>query len=317
MRNFLPKLRPFRLLGVLVLGYVLYIVDLNAVIAQLRQIGIFAAGGAVAAFTALVSFRCWRWVLLVRSAGAQTSALASIVACNASIWMGLATPGRVGEFGRGLDLAHRTGKGLAETSALVLFDLVLDLFAYVVMSAAGVALLAMDNDRAGAMLLFTALVLAGFFCLVFMRVFIAAAARWLPWSSKLLGVSTLLPLLASNLDRGKSWQIAVATAGAYLSYCFMIAALVAPMRLELTITDTLTIVGLVGVSSAIPITYFGFGTREVTLIWYLSQFGLGKETAVAVSFSFLLAQLIGIAVSLAISLLLRLAGQTIDGIEHK
>jgi hypothetical protein len=97
----------------------------------------------------------------------------------------------------------------------------------------------------------------------------------------------------------------------------MMAALVAPLQLRLNLTDVLTMVGLVGVSGAIPITYFGFGTREVTLIWYLSQFGLGKETAVAVSFSFLLAQLIGIAVSLAISVLFIVAARARRSVQHK
>jgi hypothetical protein len=68
-----------------------------------------------------------------------------------------------------------------------------------------------------------------------------------------------------------------------------------------------TAVGLAGIAGAVPITYFGLGTRDVVLIWFFGQIHRLPSDAVAFSFSVLLAQLIGIFVSLAAVPLLRAA----------
>jgi len=298
---------PLRLIGILLLGYILYVIDLHEVLARLRQIGSASILAAIAAFVALLVFRCWRWHVLVVLVHGHGSMLANFASCNESIWLGLATPGRVGEFGRGLDLARRTGAGVAASSALVAFDLVLDLLAFAILCAAGVLLLLVRSDPTTDQFVYLGLVAAGFICLVFMSARIAALFARIPWLGDLPGLSSLLPILATRLtgrSRG-AWGIAIATAGASLSYAAMIAALVAPMGLGLSTTQTLTMVGVVGLSGAVPITYFGFGTREAAIIWYFGQLHLTAETAVAVSFLFLLAQLIGIAVSLTIAVTCR------------
>ena len=42
------------------------------------------------------------------------------------------------------------------------------------------------------------------------------------------------------------------------------------------------------------------GVRELTVLWHLGTLGIDQETAVAVSFTFVLAQLLAVAASLVI-----------------
>lgn len=293
------KTAPFRLIGVFLLGYIVYVTDLRAVFSQLGGIGMPSLAAAVGAFGVLVVARCWRWLTLVRCVGATMPAMEVFLSCNASIWFGLVTPGRVGEFTRGVDLARQSGMQLGDTSALVLFDLLLDLFAYAVLAAAGVLTL-VSLDTSGGKLIYAACTLVGVLCLLFIRFPIAALVRCVPGLSRLPGLASLLNLLTSGLPFGSASRIVAATAIAAVTLTVMVYALVDSLHLPLGFTETLAMVGLVGVSGALPITYFGFGTREVTLIWYLGRQELPVEAAVAVSFMFVLTQLIGVATSIVL-----------------
>lgn len=300
---------PFRLIGILLLGYVLYVVDLKEVGAQLRRIDAVSLSEAVLAFICLTLLRCWRWHVLVRSSGTTTSVRASFAACNTSIWMGLASPGRLGEFSRAMHLTQTSGKSLVETSALVTFDLLLDLFASVAMAAAGLVLLALQKaHQPAAFPIYLGCVLAGLVCLTASGPLLQTGRRILLRTGTLPQIAALAGVLVTNLDRKTSWQIAVATVGAYTSYTLMIASLIAPMQLALDTSSTFTTVALAGVAGAVPITYFGLGTRDFALVWFFDQLGFGSAPAVAVSFSFLLAQVIGILVSLSLAALFRIFG---------
>lgn len=299
---------PFRLLGFVLLAYVLYVTDLTQVSKQMHLIGTGSIAGAAAAFLLLLLFRCWRWHLLAGSLAADTPIARSFADCNESIWLGMATPGRVGEFTRGVYLSRATGVGLAAATALVAFDLVLDLLAYVLMAGAGVLLIGLgDRKPENSVVLLLAMV-ALVVGLSFVSAPIGFVRRHLRVVNKLPGLSLLLPALETRLRGKNALGVALGTLGAFLAYAWMMAILVAPMDLALDWRDTLVMVGVVGVSGAVPITYFGLGTREVALIWHFDTLGLSVENAVAVSFAFLFAQLIGIVVSLLVSAAIRLLG---------
>jgi hypothetical protein len=290
---------PFRLLGILLLGYFIYVADLSVVAAQMRNIGGASILSAAAAFVGLVLARCWRWHVLVTSIGVPTRAIDDFLSCNSSIWLGLVTPGRAGEFSRAVDLSRRSGRGFAEAGALVLFDLMLDLFVYVTLAVAGVIVLVLRAAQAAGFIYAIAIVV-GLLCLANARPAISATIRWIPWLNKVPGVRSLLPSLESHLVGASNWKIAASTACASFAYALMIAILIAPLGLQFGFVVILAMVGLVGVSGALPITYFGVGTRDATLIWYLGHHGQSLETAVAVSFLFLLAQLVGAFTSFAL-----------------
>ena len=295
---------PFRLIGLVLLAYILFTLDLTLVVERFRNIGAAALIWAALAFVVLLAFRCWRWHVLLQALSIPTGMGQNIVSCNASIWVGMATPGRVGEFRRATDLANAGALGLGQAGALVLFELALDLFMFAVFAATGWIVLTGELDSAQSWTLFSTLMVIALISLAMVGAVISTSLRLFPALGKIPGVGPLMPRLVASLGPGVGANIASLTLGVALAYVVMMIALIEGMLPALGFMDAIAIVGLAGVAGAVPITYFGLGTRDVALIWYFAEIGQSKETAVAVSFAFLLAQLIGIAVSLAASLIL-------------
>ncbi len=285
----------------MLLGYILYTLDLQEVFGRLRQIGLVSLVVAALAFAALLAFRCWRWHVLVTAIGAATPLRWNVLSYNGSVWVGMATPARLGEFRRATDLAKSGALGFGQASALVLFDLSLDLFVFIVLSAAGCLYLFAGPGTDLAWLCFSASLGLGFAVLLFVRWPIVLSIRWVPIIRKIPGVGELIPKLGEGLQGLTATKTAFLTVGVAATYIWMMLALMGSIVPDLQIVEAMTVVGLAGIAGAIPITYFGLGTRDVALIWYFGMLGQTKETAVAVSLMFLLAQLIGIAVSLAAS----------------
>lgn len=294
----------FRFTGFILLAYVLWTVDLQAVIARLSQIGVEAVLAASAAYLALLGLRCVRWHLLSQMVLPGVRIRRSAFSCNQATWMGMVTPGRVGEFQRAINLAGDSGHGLAATSALLLFDVGLEVFTYACFALSGITLLLIGETTVLGVLLYVLCIALGFMCLLIMRFPVDLALRFLPFVVKIPGFAQVLPLLVEKLRSPMTVQLAVASFGVTAAYGYMMMSLTAPMHINLSFADYLTMVGIVAVAGAIPITYFGLGVREIALIWYFGMLGHDQATAIAVSFTFVLAQLLGIALSFGLGLIL-------------
>jgi uncharacterized membrane protein YbhN (UPF0104 family) len=296
---------PWRLIGILLLVLVILNIDVHAVIARFSRLGLGYVAGAAGAFVALLAARFWRWRVLTIAVGARQPFWALVASCNHSIWLGLATPGRIGEFRRAADLAVVRGWGMAASSSLVLLDLLIDLAAYGAIGLGGYLWVVESSPWGsvafGAIVLFTALSVIGFGSLVGLLIRFAPSVRKVP------GLSELLPALREGLSFSVALKLVIATMLASLAYISMVWCLIHPMQPELPGIYIATAVGLAGIAGAVPITYFGLGTRDVVLIWFFGQIHKLPSDAVAFSFSILLLQLIGIFVSLAAVPLLRAA----------
>ncbi|HVY88311.1 MAG TPA: lysylphosphatidylglycerol synthase transmembrane domain-containing protein [Hyphomonadaceae bacterium] len=301
---------PWRLIGIVLLVVVLLNIDLNRLLQQFERLGPGPIVMAAGAFVLLLVGRYWRWRVLTLAVGAKQQLWSLIVSCNRSIWLGLVTPGRVGEFRRAADLSVVRGWGLAASSSLVLIDLLIDLGAYTAIGLGGFLYLSLAAPwgpiLAGA-------VLVGAVSMLFALGGIAGqAARLFPILLRVPGFAELLPALGGGLPGGRALQVVMATTVAAIAYITMIWCLVHPMQPDLDVGQIGASVGLAGVAGAIPITYFGLGTRDIMLVSFFAHLGRPAEQAVAVSFSILLAQVIGIFVSLAAEPVLGVAAKRND-----
>lgn len=289
---------PWRLIGFALLIIVLANTDLKKVWAQFQMLGPLSLLGAAAAFLLLLTGRCWRWVALTRAAGLQAPVWTVVKSCNRAIWLGLCSPGRVGELRRAADFSVMRGWGLTASSGLVVFDLLFDLGAYAAIGIGGLLAYTLPEPwgplaTAGVGLLAVGIILG-------LGRILGLAAKLAPFLLKVPGFSEALPALRDGIRGAAALQILLATALAAAGYVTMIACLIWPMQLGIGLPETAVIVGLAVVAGSLPITYFGLGTRDVTMIGFFNAIGGGQAAAVAVSFSFLLAQLIGLAVSMAV-----------------
>ena len=296
---------PWRLIGIVLLAVVILNIDRQAVIARFGRLGVGYVAGAMAAFAALIALRYWRWRVLTNAVGTRQPFWQLASSFNHSVWLGMATPGRIGEFRRAADLSVAQHWGMAASSSLVLLDLLIDLGAYGAIGVGGylwlVTAAPWGGVAAAAILCLAALPVIGFGALG------GLILRCAPSISKRAGLSELLPALRDGFSLGVGITLVTATVMTSLAYVSMVWCLVHPTQPDLSIVYIATAVGLAGIAGAVPITYFGLGTRDVVLIWFFGQLHKLPPDAVAFSFSILLAQLIGIFVSLAAVPLLRAA----------
>lgn len=289
---------PWRLIGVILLVVVLMNVDLDRMATQFARVGPLAIIEAAAAFLALLAARCWRWRLLTHAVGVEEPLLANVASCNRSIWLGLATPGRVGEFRRALDVSRRRNWSLAAGGGLVLFDLVLDFGLYIILALGGLAYFFVA-PLVGIAIGSALLGVAGVGLAVGGRA-LGIIARASPIVLRAPGVAEILPALQQGLRGRTSLGVAAATLTSAAAFTTMMACLITPMGVGIGAPEILTTIGLASAAGAIPISYFGLGTREAALIWFLGERGVDESSALAVSFTYLLATLIGVGVSLVV-----------------
>jgi uncharacterized membrane protein YbhN (UPF0104 family) len=298
---------PWRLIGIALLIVVLFKIDLHRLLQQFARLGPGPIAMAAVAFVVLLVGRYWRWRVLTWAIGARQPLWPLVSSCNRGIWLGLVTPGRVGEFRRAADLSVVRQWGLTASSALVLIDLLIDLGAYAALGLGGFLYVSLGGPWAqllgGSTLVLAALVLLALGGVA------GLAIRLAPVLLRVPGFSEVLPALRDGLKGARSLQVVAATALAAAGYVTMIWCLVHPMQPDLGLDQISASVGLAGVAGAIPITYFGLGTRDLMLVSFFAHMGRPAEQAVVVSFSVLLAQLIGIFVSLAVDPVLGMAAK--------
>ncbi len=301
---------PWRLIGIGLLIVVLFKIDLHRLLQQFARLGPGPIVMAAGAFVVLLVGRYWRWRVLTLAIGARQPLWALVSSCNRAIWLGLVTPGRVGEFRRAADLSVVRGWGLASSSSLVLIDLLIDLGAYAALGLGGFLYLSLAEPWArilgGATLVIAVLVL---FALGGVAGFVIERV---PVLLRVPGFAEVLTALRDGLKRAGALQVVAATAVTAASYVAVIWCLVHPILPDLGVDQIGASVGLAGIAGAIPITYFGLGTRDVMLVSFFAHMGRPAEQAVVVSFSVLLAQLTGIFVSLAADPVLGMAAKRTD-----
>ena len=300
----------FRIIGLMLFAYILTSVDLTNAVELLKTVRLSTVALAAIPFIGLLVFRCWRWFELARAAGSRLGPETLVTTCNESIWMGLASPARLGEFRRAVPLAREGIMGLAAASLLVIFELCMDLYAFMLVAASGLAIqwLSLTYGISGLIegTLFVCTMVAGFALLALATSLLAlVSTRGASYGGKFASINLLASKLADGLRGGVAFRISFQTSAALACFVVMMLVLLSDLGVRLDIIETAALIGLVGLSGAIPITYFGLGTREAVLIWFLGTHGYTAEEAIAVSVIFLIAYVMGIATSLLVGIFLR------------
>ncbi len=238
--------------------------------------------------------RSWRWRLLLGRDG-ERMGYGEVTAVFAhAVFVGTATPGRLGEFVKVFQLRERgvpTGRALAS----VLLDRMLDVAMLLVMATGGLALLVGGNDvlvGVGAILLFLLLVWLS-------RALVCGAP-----AEVLAGV---LRPLAGQRFRDKVAELRAGLCGALdeLQYRALLGGtalttvawginyyanfqLAQALGLPLSYFDVAGISAVASLVVLLPVSVAGAGTRDVAMVGLLAVYGIDQAEAVALSSMFLL-----------------------------
>lgn len=228
----------------------------------------------------------WRYLLSVQ--GIRYPQLPATLAYFGSIFIGLLTPGRLGEFIKSVHVQRDCGVSSGRAFSSVLADRLFDLAALFVVGAAAIAALAVSDAGTWIVLLaFAALLTASVALFVHPRGFalLARLAEKLRLGKLFRPEGWLADLhegLAALPARGVIVAVLL-TAAAYAVFylqCWLVARAaglpVGPFEVAFAVT-------LGSLVTLLPISVSGVGTRDAAIVSYLSSAGASGEVALAFS----------------------------------
>ncbi len=278
-----------RLAGFLLLGVIIWRSDTDALGAVLSE----ARGGLLlAAFgLSLISlfFKALRWNAMLGAQGFKYSFHRAFIVYLAGIYIGLATPGRLGELARLLyvkrDFNVNAGVGLSS----VVVDRLCDLYMLVAVGCLAILRFAVVGDLSP--FFFVGLAAMLVIPLVLLN---PAVGRW--FTNRLLGRTVrrkLRHVLVDGVDdffRGLEkmlgWRLLVwggLTIAAYVFFFGAAQMIAISLGIPIRFTDTVLVLGLANLLSLIPITVAGVGTRDAVFIFTFAFLALSEAQALAFS----------------------------------
>ena len=126
-----------RLIGLAILVFILLKIDLKATLAALADLHWSYLLLAVAANLPLFGLKAWRWQEMLKMQGISYPWRDAFLAFVAGLFLGLVTPGRVGEMSKALYLKQDQGVPVSVGLANVLMDRLFDLYTIMVLGTAG------------------------------------------------------------------------------------------------------------------------------------------------------------------------------------
>lgn len=285
------------LLGLFVLGWVLWRMDLPAMGRALGKVSVATIVLASASFCANLLLKAYRWQRLLAAQGILIPLRVALAAFLSGQFYGQVTLGRAGEFLRVEALLERqVSMGAALASCV--FDRLLDLF--VVLAAGSVLSALVLGDRRVALLALVVMV-AGAVAVGVVLLSVGAPAALTGsenLAQRLLGQLGARPGLAAKLAKtvrdlavgmrpmlrpltlleASAWS-AVAWVG-YFAALWQLAEGLGLGVSRVLLTATASFAAL---SALLPVTVSGLGARELIYINVLSTHGVAKEAAVVMS----------------------------------
>jgi len=284
-------------IGLILLLVILAKVDLTQVFACLRSSHPLYLIPVVLMIFPQIALRSLRWQRLMAQQGIACSFRAAQMFYFAGIYIGLITPGRVGELVKCVFLKQNRIAGITQSLPSVLLDRLLDLYVLGLLAwwaLYKMNLLPIDSWAAA----FTAIIFSILPWLLLKwakktsrvaSIFNGGLKRWAPgwqepWRNFIDGSRDLLsPRLAESV------MLTVLSYAIYFGQVCLIGQAV-DLPISCVNIAMVTAVGiLVGYA---PVTIAGLGTREATLIFLFGQYGIPAENALSFAFLYNLVYII-------------------------
>lgn len=289
----------FQAAGVALFAVILTRVDVGKIWAAYRHIRLSSALAGVGLLFALTLLKSLRWRRIVASQGMSVPAWTAFKAYAASLYLGVVTPGHLGDFAKSLYLTGRgmtTGKAIFSSLADRLFDVVF-------LAVIGYASLLFFPGIFANQLLMSSLLLALLAiivaALIFRREFLARFTRKFLSGMPNRGIRTSLDRAVTEsigefglLGAGTTAGAALLTLAAWAAHYLFFVIFADALGLGASIPVLIVSVSAAVFVSLIPVSLSGLGTRDLALILIFHRVGLSREAAVTFSFSFLIVYLI-------------------------
>ncbi len=284
-----PRFPWASLIGLVLLVVLIWQVDYTALIGVFRQAALPLLLLAVLLNIPMLALKTWRWRLILRSQQVDYAIGKAFLAYLGSIFIGLVTPGRLGEFVKMMHVTRDCGVTSARAFSSVLVDRLFDLG--MLMLFGGAALLTLGH--AGSPLLSFALsvIILAFPFVLFLHPTTFGYMQHMGVKMGRIGTKLFAPdgwvvemrQGMRELSVGNAVASALLTIAAYAVFfcqCYILALALDMQVGFLAVSYTIALGSLV---TLLPISISGLGTREATIIAYLHTLHVPNDLALGFS----------------------------------
>ena len=282
-----PRFRSaMRLVGPLLLVWVVWrFADFAALVDTFAQAAIWPLVAAVLLNAAVIHAKLWRWRDLLRLVDAPLSVGSAYRAFLPSLYLGLVTPGRVGDALRIQYLKRDHAVGYADGLAVSIVDRLCDVYVLLAFVALGVVHLASAVSIPLAQTMWIAVaVIAIAPAFLFVQRIAEPAAHWLYGRFSDGGAHEGLGVFFAALRRQVGPSLVrsiVITILAFLTNYLQAWLVANAFGIELSFIDVAALVAISSFLSLLPISISGIGVRESFFALVFPAFGLAETLGIA------------------------------------
>jgi uncharacterized protein (TIRG00374 family) len=278
-----------RIIGLAVFIIILGKLDIGMVAGIVTEARLFYLLAAFVWVIPLLLLKAYRWYMLLKLQGLEYEFRSLFLDFLSSNYLGLATPGRAGEFTKVAYLKDMTRASWGKAFSSVIADRLLDLFVIIAIGSLGVLAYPFSHQLSTLMVLLLTGLLGVTYCLFDAKVGISVLGLWHKVRSGYTSGGNLAIHLADfyqGMGAFRRIKVAVAVVLSLLAYLcvisqgYLLARAIGITLSPLYLAFCMAIVSLV---SLIPISISGIGTRDMVLIGLFSTQGIQAEYAVAFS----------------------------------
>jgi glycosyltransferase 2 family protein len=229
----------------------------------------------------VLGIKSYRWRLLIRNEGATYSAYKGFAAYMASDAVGIVTPGRIGEIARLYYLREESPISFYSAFKTIVSDRIFDFTMLGWFGLSGMLFYFKTfGDYPGLYYALCVLVLVIFSYFIVIK-FLAIILRSKK-VSRLPIIRFIYESFLAVVGKRAMWMWII-TIVAYLMYFNFSWFIMLSLHLTPSYIDVVFIMSIMSLSTIIPLSVAGFGTREATLVLLFSYYGLSSETAISFS----------------------------------
>ncbi len=284
LRSLLP-----RTIGFILLLILFQQIDASYLFETLKRAQLGTILAAVVLLIVLIAVKTIRWRTILDALNLSLSGWEAFLAYFAGVFIGFLTPGRLGEFGRALYLRKEENSPPGMAFSSVLADRLFDLYTLLIVGSAAIFAIGMAQYRLWTILFFmlSLLPLALFLHDGSFNWLQNVAGRTSRVGRKvfdpegwLIGVRRGLLMMGIKAV-AVCTVLTIAAYGIYFTQCFLLAK---SLALDVSYDVIMFSVALGSLVTLLPFSISGLGTREATIVTYLSSAGVAAEKALSFSF---------------------------------
>ena len=228
-----------------------------------------------------LGIKSYRWRLLLANEGFDYPARRGFGAYMSSDAIGIVTPGRIGEIARLYYVRQETPISFYQAFKTIVSDRIFD---FTMLGWFGLSGLFYYLKTFGSLpgIAYVSIVLIAFVLAYIAGMSFLSLILRNQWLARWQIIGFVRECFRAVLSRKSilMWSI---TLTAYFAYFFFSWLIMLSLNLKPGFTDVAFIMSIMSLSTIIPISVAGFGTREATLVILFSYYNLASETAVSFS----------------------------------